>query len=231
MDTTTSGLADFASRAEFSDLPAETVHECKRRLIDTLACAVGAYNEPLSHMARAVAKRYSAPPGAPAASVWGATWQTTPEAAAFANGAMLRFLDINDLYRVKGGGHPSDVIAGIVAVAEAVHADGASVVNAVTLAYDVYCSFIETIDINSMGWDHPVYSAMASALGAGKLLHLSREQMGNAVSLALAPNMALWQTRCGELSSWKGCAAANASRNAVFAAFLAQSRPRSSSVD
>jgi 2-methylcitrate dehydratase len=35
--------------------------------------------------------------------------------------------------------------------------------------------------------------------------------------------MALYQTRQGELSSWKGCAGANASRNAVFAALLAQS--------
>jgi len=34
--------------------------------------------------------------------------------------------------------------------------------------------------------------------------------------------MALLCTRRGELSNWKGCAAANGSRNAVFAAFLAQ---------
>jgi len=46
--------------------------------------------------------------------------------------------------------------------------------------------------------------------------------MGNAVSLAVTPNMALRQTRSGDLSSWKGCAGANASRNAVFAALLAQ---------
>jgi 2-methylcitrate dehydratase len=42
------------------------------------------------------------------------------------------------------------------------------------------------------------------------------------VALALTPNLALRQTRFGELSSWKGCAGANAVRNAVFAATLAQ---------
>ena len=219
MDTTTAHLVDFALRTEFPALSAKTVHECKRRLIDTFACAVGAYDEPLSHMARAVAKRYS---GIPAASVWGCSWQTTPEAAAFANGVMLRLDDISDAYRVKSGGHPSDVIAGILAVGEAVHADGASVINAIALAYDVYCSFCETIDINSKGWDQPVYGVLACVLGAGKLLRLSREQMGNAVALALAPNMALFQTRRGVLSNWKGCAGGNASRNALFAAFLAQ---------
>ena len=222
MDATTARLVDFASRSEFARLSADTVHECKRRLIDTFACAVGAYDEPLCQMARAVAKRQQPSPDTPAARVWGCDWQTTPDAAAFANGVMLRFLDISDMYRVKSGGHPSDVMAGILAVGEATRADGASVLNAITLAYDVYCSFCETIDINSRGWDQPVYGILASVLGAGKLLRLSREQMGNAIALALAPNMALNQTRHGDLSGWKGCAGANASRNAVFAAFLAR---------
>lgn len=219
MDRTTSRLVDFALGSEFSHLPAETVHECKRRIIDTFACAIGAYDEPLSRMARAVARRQSGNPGA---SVWGCEWQTTPEAAAFANGVMLRLDDISDNYRVKSGGHPSDVIAGILAVGEAMHAGGPAVINAITLAYDVYCGFCESYDFNSRGWDQPVYGVVATALGAGKLLDLSREQMGEAVALALAPNMALFQTRCGNLSSWKGCAGANASRNAVFAAFLAR---------
>ncbi|HSQ02853.1 MAG TPA: MmgE/PrpD family protein, partial [Burkholderiales bacterium] len=219
MDATTARFVEFALRSEFGDLSGDVVHECKRRLVDTFGCAMGAWHEPLSRMARAVARRYS---GNPEASVWGCTRRTSPDAAAFANGVMLRYLDLSDTYVVKSNGHPSDVIAAIVAVGEAVRADGASLINAMSLAYDVYCSFIESVDINSKGWDQPVYAVLASVLGAGKLLHLDAEQMGNAVSLALVPNMALEQTRRGELSSWKGCAGANAARNAVFAAFLAQ---------
>ena len=219
MDATTTRLVDFALRAEFADLPSDTVHECKRRLIDTFACAVAAYDEPLCRKARVVATRYS---GVPAASVWRCASQTTPEAAAFSNGVMMRSLDMMDTYLGKTRGHPSDVISGILAVGETVHADGASVINAITLAYDVFCTFCDAIDINSKGWDQPVCGIPACVLGAGKLLRLSREQMGNAVALALVPNMALFRTRHGELSHWKGCAAANGSRNAVFATFLAQ---------
>ena len=135
---------------------------------------------------------------------------------------MLRLDDISDNYRVKSGGHPSDTIAAMMAAGEAVKADGASVINAITIAYDVYCSFCESFDLNSKGWDQPVYGVLAGALGAGRLLKLTREQMGNAVALALTPNMALFQTRTGDLSSWKGCAGGNASRNALFAAFLAR---------
>ena len=57
MDAMTAHLVDFAMATEFSRLPEATVHECKRRIIDTFACAVGAYDEPISRMARAVAQR------------------------------------------------------------------------------------------------------------------------------------------------------------------------------
>src|SRR5438876_10980622 len=43
----------------------------------------------------------------------------------------------------------------------------------------------------------------------------------HAIGIAGVCNTALRQTRAGELSMWKGCAFANAARNAVFAALLA----------
>jgi 2-methylcitrate dehydratase len=218
-DATTERLVAYAEQARYDALPPDTVHETKRRLIDTFASALGAYGEPLSEMARKVAKRSR---GDVEVSVWGSTIKTTPEAAAFANGVMTRLLDISDTYLGKSRGHPSDMNSGLVALAEAVRADGKSLINAMVLAYDVYCSFCKSVDINSKGWDQPVYSVLGCVLGAGKLLGLTREQMANAVSLALTPNMALAQARRGHLSSWKGCAGANASRNAVFAALLAQ---------
>ena len=219
MDATTAQLVDFALRSEYELLGQETVHECKRRLIDTFASAMGAYDEPLCHAARAIAKRHT---GVPSASIWGSDLRATPEAAAFANGVMLRFLDISDTYMGKGGGHPSDMISAVLAVGESIGADGTSVINAITLAYDVYCSLNDAVEIDSRGWDQTLYAVLGSVAGAGKLLRLSREQMGHAVALALTPNMALRQTRHGDLSSWKGCAGANAARNAVFAATLAQ---------
>ena len=222
MDATTLRLVDFALEAEFSAIPPAAVDQCKRRLIDGFACAVAAFDAPLSVMARAVGARHPAGPGLPAARIWGTNDRVAPEAAAFANGVMLRLLDLSDMYGAKAAGHPSDVIPGIIAVGEALHADGRSVINAVTLAYDLYCSFCEAIDFSAKGWDQPVFVGMACALAVGRLLGLSRTQMGNALALALAPNMALYQTRRGEVSGWKGCAAANASRNAVFAAYLAR---------
>jgi 2-methylcitrate dehydratase len=112
--------------------------------------------------------------------------------------------------------------SGLIAAAEAAGAGGQALVSALVLAYDVYCSFCDAVDFNSRGGDQPVYSILGCVLGAGRLLGLPREQLGHAVSLAVAPNMALAQSRRGQLSSWKGCAGANASRNALFAAALAR---------
>ena len=93
---------------------------------------------------------------------------------------------MTDTYHVHGsaGGHPSDMNSGIIAVAESIHADGKSLINAITLAYDVYCSFCDAIDVNAKGWDQPVYGVLGCVLGVGKLLQLNHDQLANAVSLA-----------------------------------------------
>ena len=219
MDATTRRLVDYALEARYDVLCAHAVHETKRRLIDTLGCAIGAYDEPLSVLARKVAARSQ---GDPAARVWGSAATSTPEIAAFANGVMLRLMDISDTYLGKARGHPSDVTAAVLAAADVAHADGRAVIAANATAYDVYCSLCNAYDWNSHGWDQPVYAVVGAVVGAGMLLGLTREQLGNAIALALVPNMAMAQTRRGPLSSWKGCAGANAARNAIFAAMLAR---------
>ena len=164
-DATVKRLVAFAERARYEDLSATTVHETKRHLIDTFASALGAYDEEVSVMSRAVAKRYRSDDRA---RVWGCDMVTTPEMAAFANGVMTRSLDISDTYLGRSRGHPSDMVSGLVAVAESVHADGKSLITAMVLAYDVYCSFCKSVDINSGGWDQPVYTVLGCVLGAGE---------------------------------------------------------------
>lgn len=218
-DATTNRLITFAQRACYEALSHGTVHETKRRLVDTFASALGAYDEPVSVMARSVARKCRSDSEA---RVWGSNIVTAPELAAFANGVMTRSLDVSDTYLGRSRGHPSDMISGLVAVAEIMRADGKSLITAIALAYDVYCSFCKAVDINAKGWDQPIYSVLGCALGAAKLMRLTADETGHALSLALTPNMALAQARRGSLSGWKGCAGANASRNAVFAAMLAQ---------
>ncbi len=218
MDSMIEQLAEYAVGLRYKDLTPEAVHECKRRLIDTLGCLAGGFGAGPSVIARALARRGR---GDPSARILGTQERSTPELAAFANGVMMRYLDFNDVYFGKSAGHPSDIFAAVLAAADAVRADGRSAITASALAYDVFCNFSESV-AREQGWDHTVFGVIADAAGAGKLLRLPRGKMGNAIALAVIPNMALEQTRTGELSMWKGCAAANAARNGIFAAQLAQ---------
>lgn len=219
MDATTEQLVDYALATRFEDLPASVTEGAKNRILDTLGCVAGGYGHPVSVTARRLAARYSMDTPA---TIFGSGDRAAPEMAAFANSVMLRVLDMSDTYRVKSGGHPSDIMGAAFAAAELGKADGRSLITAIATGYEVYCGCCAAIDLNSQGWDQPVYGVIASALCAGKLMGLNREELGHAVALAAVPNMATIQTRQGELSAWKGCAGANASRNGLFAALLAQ---------
>jgi 2-methylcitrate dehydratase len=75
--------------------------------------------------------------------------------------------------------------------------------------------------LKPLGFDHVTVGSMASTGAAARLLGLDEREIAEAFNLAIAANVALYQTRIGHVSMWKGCAYANASRNAVFAAMLA----------
>ena len=219
MDATTEKLVDYTMGVRYEDLPVKTVMATKQRILDTLGCVAGAYDHPVSVSARRLAQRYSMDTDA---TILGGPVGVAPEMAAFANSTMLRLLDLSDTYRVQSGGHPSDILGAILAAAEMGDGDGKSLITAVAVGYEIYCSCCDAADLNGKGWDQPVYGVVASALAAGKLMGLDRAQMGHATAMAITPNLATLQTRSGELSNWKGCAGANAARNGLFAAILAE---------
>jgi len=218
MDTSISRIADFAAGLRFEHLDASVAHDCKRRLIDALGCGVAAFDAPPSRIARGLAARVALPGGA---SVLGTTHRTLPELAAFANGVMIRYLDGNDTFP-GGGGHPSDVMAAVLAAAQCAGADGRAAIAAIVAAYEVYAALFRAVNLRERGLDHVFYTAVAGAAGACNAMGLDARRTAQAVALAVTPNLALEATRRGALSEWKGCAAGNAARNGLFAALLAR---------
>ena len=216
MDRTTEMLSSYACNLSYEDLPPEVIHQVKRTVADTLGCAVGGYLSEPAKIARKLAGDISS--GTPS-RILGTNDYTSLDMAGFANGVMVRYLDCNDSYFSPGGGHPSDMIPAALAVADSVEADGKTVITAIALAYEVFCRIADQVPDNQ--WDQGILSVIGAACGAGKVLGLDEEQMGHAISLAAVPNVPLRVTRMGELSMWKGCAAAAATRSGIFAAQLA----------
>ena len=210
-------LARYAVKLRFEDLPRPIVHEAKRRLIDSFATAVGALPSDAYQIARRCAQRMHA---TPEATLIGGG-QTSPEWATFVNGLLIRYLDFNDTYLSLEPAHPSDNFAAVLAVGEAVKASGVEMLTAVVLAYEIQCRLCDAASLRKQGIDHVTYGAISSAIAACKLMKLDQVKTAHAIGLAGVCNVALRQTRSGELSMWKGCAFANAARNGVFAAILA----------
>jgi 2-methylcitrate dehydratase len=219
MDGAEKRLVDFADALSFAELEPELLHAIKQRFIDTIGCALGAFREESSEIARRIAVAHSSADGV---GVLGTSLQSSPELAAFANTAMIRCLDLNDDYFGKDGPHPSDMIGALLAAAESTHADGRTFVVAMTVAYEILCTLVDAVGLRDKGWDYVGFTAIAAALGTARLMKLSPEETRHALSLAAVPNWTLGQTRLGELSMWKGLASANACRNAVFACTLAR---------
>ena len=219
MATIAEQLSAYAASLRYEDLPSEVVHLAKRLIIDTLGCGLGGYNSEPARIAReVVATVTSSPP----ATVLGSGQATSPDLATFANGVMIRYLDFNDGYTSKESGHPSDSIAATLTCSEVARAGGKGLITATVLAYEAFCRICDAVDIKPVGFDHVTVGCIASILGAARSLGLSQEQTLQALNLGIAPNLALYQTRIGDVSMWKGCAYANASRNAVFAVMLAR---------
>jgi 2-methylcitrate dehydratase len=219
MSTYAYQFADWAAGLKYSVLPDECVHEVKRRVIDSLGCALGAYRSPTAKVAREAAMAVRASEGS---SVLGTRHRTTPDLAAFANGAMVRYLDFNDTYLSREPAHPSDNIPPALAVAQAAGRSGKHVILATAIGYEVQCRLCDAASLRANGWDHVTYLALSTALLAGKLWNLKPQQLEHALGLAGVCNTATRQARTGQLSMWKGCAASNAARNGVFAANLAR---------
>ncbi len=211
-------ISHYAITLSYEDLSDGAITAAKQRLLDSLACALGA----LDAAPVLAARRYARTVPVSRATLIGTAEQSTPDLAAFVNGTMVRYLDYNDGYIGKELGHPSDNIPACLAVAEAEDKSGRDLILAIVLAYEVQCRLQDSGRLYSLGWDHVNYVLASVAVAAGKLLGLTETELTQAINMALGAHITLRQVRAGELSAWKGCSAANAARNAITCAYLAR---------
>jgi len=212
-------LAHYFHSTNYNVVPENVIHETKKRIIDSLGCGIGAFNEEPVKISRKVAEAARDRQGS---TLFGTRKKTTPDLAAFVNGIMVRYFDYNDTYLSKEPAHPSDNIGPCFSVAESERATGKDLLLSILLAYEIQCRLCDAADIRHRGWDHVCYGLPSTALAAGKLMDLDTEKMTQAVNLALNSHITMRQVRAGELSMWKGCSFANAARNGVFSALLAR---------
>lgn len=216
MDNLTRQLADHAVALTYDAIPPAVLHRARQSLINSLGCALGGRDCQAAHIATGLAD--GSAPLRYAGRVLGSATRTTAEAAAFINTTMIRYLDFNDAWHA---GHPSDMLGGLLALAEAAGADGKQLLTAQVVAYETVFRLIPPTQMREKGWDQGFNIGIATVCGLGSLLRLERDTIAHAIAITAVANVPLRATRAGELSLWKGAATAFSVRNAVYATLLA----------
>src|ERR1051325_11698739 len=87
-------LSSFVTNASYEDMSAEALRQIKVRVLDSLACAIGAIEvEPIARLRNQI----EVFAGRPLPTLIGG-WKTSPDRAALYNGALTQYLRFNDSF-------------------------------------------------------------------------------------------------------------------------------------
>jgi 2-methylcitrate dehydratase len=206
----------------YEELPANVVARAKRVTLDTLGCALGAFNAEPVRLARRVVALQG---GNPQATVAGVGRKVSCDQAAFLNAMALRYLDYNDYIALGRPHHGSMNVAPALAAAEMQHANGKDFILGLVAGYEFEVRLRDAIAVKEQeGWDGAsIVAQYASAATAGKFLRLDAARLANALAIAGSNANTLGEVRRGaEMTPAKGSAEPMAVRNGVFAALLAR---------
>jgi 2-methylcitrate dehydratase len=211
-------LAAFVVRASYEDLSRQAREELKVRVLDSLGCAIGALQGEPIRLIRAHLEDFGM--GGRCTLIGGG--RSSPERAAFYNGALVRYLDFNDSFLSRGETcHPSDNLGAVLAACEYAGRSGKELLTALAVAYQVQCRLSEVAPVRAKGFDHTTQGSFAVAAGVSKALGLDQEKTANALAISGTAFNALRVTRTGALSHWKGLAYPNTAFGCTHATFLA----------
>jgi 2-methylcitrate dehydratase len=217
-------LAAYVTGVSGSLTPA-TRDAAKRALADSIAVALGA----LGHVASAAARRYAAQfplPDGPV--IWGTSMRSTPEIAALTNGVLLRCYDYNDFFvGRRNSGHPSDIVAGVIAAGEWTQASGEELLTALSVGYEVVAAVFDALSTAPGGWDYTNLTGIGGACAIARVLKLNAEQAREALAMTVTAHLATDEVEScelntrGDLTMWKRFNGSDAVRHALQSCLLA----------
>jgi 2-methylcitrate dehydratase len=224
MDHALEQITDLITSRRPEDLPDNVIEHVTGVLADTVACALASRECPGALAAAAIPVL----PRGEGGTVIGSSAVTTLDMAAFWNTAMIRYTDYNDTFT---GGHPSDILGALIAVAGARRLPGRTLLSGIAISYEVFHRISlrhrsyrkdRGALVDYLSIDQGFAVAVAAAAGIAHMLGYDRSQARTAVSLAATNGLPLRASRSGELSHYKGVATAVSTRQAVFACQLAE---------
>ncbi|MBI4188526.1 MAG: MmgE/PrpD family protein [Chloroflexi bacterium] len=222
-------IADYAVGFDYKDLPPEVVQTGKKVLLDTLGCAIGGYASDASRIMQGMMTELG---GSAESTIIGSGLKTNCLNAALTNGIMVRYLDYMDQISIPVGhwyayAHPSEVIPGVLAVAERQHLSGVDVLAAIVLGYELsarFCEATSTVPMAKKGWNSDTLGIYIMPAVTGKMLDLDAGQIENAIGISGCHGMVLDVLDAAEeeYTMTKNMRFPFTARDGILAALLAQ---------
>jgi 2-methylcitrate dehydratase len=211
-DPEMTAIADYVCDYEITSAEAyDTAALC---VMDSLGCAILALQFPeCTKLVGPFVPGTTVPMGS---RVPGTGLELDPVKAAFDTGILVRWLDFNDTWLAAEWGHPSDNLAGILAVADFLarrrKPDGIpplkmrEVLTALIKAYEIQGGMALENSFNRVGLDHVVLVKLATAAVVTQLLGGGKSEVVNAISQVWVDGQSLRTYRhapnTGSRKSW-----------------------------
>jgi 2-methylcitrate dehydratase len=217
----TAEMARWAEQLQYEHLPQEAIHQAKRFLLDSVACAIGAF---LQHDIAIALDVLAELAGTGPATVIGTGQRLDVVSATLANSLMIRSLDYNDIYWKQDPSHPSDIIPVALSMCERVGSNGRELIAGIVLAYEFEMRFCEAglPGVEERGWHHATLTGFVSPIVAGRMLRLSAAQIQNAIGISGCRHVTVGSVSAGALTMMKNTADPLAAQSGALAALLAE---------
>src|SRR5664279_214661 len=219
--TITAHMSEWAANLKFEDLSPEAVYQAKRYLLDSIGCALGGYQQHDVKIALDVMQEIAGPGPC---TVIGTGERLDAVSASLLNGLMIRCMDYNDIYWKQDPCHPSDIFPAAMAGAERSKSGGKELIVGLVLGHEFEMRLCEAAfpGIRERGWHHATLTAFVSPIVAGRMLHLSPEQIQHAIGISASARATLGAVTAGKLTMMKNTVDPMATQSGVLAALLAE---------
>jgi len=215
-------LAKWATALTYEDLSPSSIEKAKLFWFDSLGCALGGSQQ---EDARILLDHHrEITPAGGSCTTFVSGFRTNPVDAAFLNAHMIRAMDYNDIYWKADPCHPSDIIAGPLALCEHFNRSGKDLILATVIAYEIeqrLCEFGKP-GIHEYGWHHATLTAFAAPIAAGRVLDLTIDQMVQAIGVCASRTFTPGAVTAGKLTNMKNTVDPWATRMGVESAMLAK---------
>ena len=174
----TDHLAGWAAELSFEDLQSDVIAMAEDCILDAIGCAIAGLESP---GAMAVAEMAESNYASGRSRAWFRGTHLNSIGAAYTNAAATSALDIDDGHRLAMGHPGAAVIPSVLAIADAIEADGRDVITAIVAGYEA------AVRLGHAEIKKPYHtgnwSGFGAAVAAAKLMRMEHKQIMHALAI------------------------------------------------